>query len=578
MGFLKKYMPHYLKFALPAWLCLLCEVLVDLCIPTITARIIDEGIPSKDMTTIGHLGLFMLLVTCGGAIAGLTRNFLSARASQDLGTDLRADLFRKTQSLSQAQTQQVGAATLITRLTNDVTQVQNLSFMLTRIFIRAPLLLIGSIIMAVLLNARMSAILLGVLPIMVYLITLRIRRGFPLFQKVQGALDRVNGVMREYLSGVRVVKVFNRFDYEQERFDRANANLADIGTGAGRAMATIQPLMQLIMNGSIVLVIWIGGFRVNSSAMTVGAIVAFVNYFLQILQSMSMLSWLFTSGVRAKTSLDRIGQVFAIESDIADNESPVSPPTGGAVEMRDVIFRYPDQAAAVLEDIQLSIAPGQTAAIIGATGCGKSTLVSLVPRLYDALGGAVLVDGQDVRAFSLEGLRERIALVPQQAMLFTGTIEENLRWGKDDATMEELERAAEIAQAAEFIHRLPNGWSTHLGQGGVNLSGGQKQRLCIARALLRNPAILILDDSTSAVDIATERRIREGLQKHCQGMTVLLVAQRIHTVMSADVILVMDNGHIVSQGQHDDLLVTCDIYRDIYRSQMGLNVQGQEVI
>jgi ATP-binding cassette, subfamily B, multidrug efflux pump len=578
MKWLKKYMPAYLKLALPAWVCLIGEVLVDLSIPTLTKNIVDIGITHRDIPYVLHTGLFMLCIAVAGSVAGQLRNWLSTRSSQDIGAKIRADLFRKTQAMSLTATQKIGTASLITRLTNDVMQIQNLSFLLTRVFIRAPLLLIGGIIMASTLNAHMALILLGVLPLMAGLIALRMKRGFPLFKKVQTAIDRVNASLREYLAGVRVVKVFNRFEYEGEKFDGANQNLTGTGVRAARSMAMIQPLMFALMNGSIVLVLWLGGGQIAAGDMMPGAIIAFVNYALMILQAMSMVSMIFTQGVRGKASIDRIGEVFAIQDDMPDPQAPKRPEALGAVEMRDVSFAYPGQAMPVLEGVNFRIEPGQTAAIIGSTGAGKSTLVNLIPRFHDAASGSVLVDGADVREFSQAELRARIAIVPQQAVLFSGTVRGNLCWGKPAATDAELEQAVRIAQAWEFISRMPDGWGTWIGQGGVNLSGGQKQRMCIARALVRQPKVLIMDDSTSAVDMATERLIRQGLQEHCRDMTVIVIAQRIHSVMEADTILVMESGAIASQGTHRELLASSPVYRDIFRSQMGLDAQGREVV
>jgi ATP-binding cassette, subfamily B, multidrug efflux pump len=404
------------------------------------------------------------------------------------------------------------------------------------------------------------------------------KRGFPLFKKVQTAIDRVNSTMREYLSGVRVVKVFNRFEYEAEKFDGANQNLTGIGVRAARSMAPIQPLMNVLMNGSVVLVLWLGGLQINAGDMKAGAIIAFVNYALMILQAMAMVSMIFTQAVRGKASIDRIGEVFAIQEDMPEPQQPVNPEAHGAVEMRDVSFTYPGQQLPALEGVSFRIEPGQTAAIIGSTGSGKSSLVNLIPRFHDATGGTVLVDGEDVKEFAQAELRSRIAIVPQQAVLFTGTVRDNLRWGRPDAPDEDLERAAKIAQAWEFISKMPEGMDTWIGQGGVNLSGGQKQRMCIARALVRGPSVLILDDSTSAVDMATEQRIRQALREHCGGMTVVLIAQRIHSVMEADTILVMDAGRIAAQGVHKELLESSPIYRDIFRSQMGLDLSGKEVV
>jgi ATP-binding cassette subfamily B protein len=578
LKWLKPYLPEYLKLAVPAWVVLLLEVLVDLSLPTLLAAIVNTGIRQGDTNFILRTGGWMLALSLAGVIMALIRNWLSTKVSQDLGTRLRGDLFRKVQKLSLAATSNFGTASLITRLTNDVMHVQNLSFMLTRIFIRAPLLVIGSAVMAFLLNPGLATILLGIIPVLAFLIALRIRRGLPLFQKVQTAIDKVNAIMREYLAGVRVVKVFNRFQVEQDKFDNANRNLTDTGVKAARSMASIHPLMLLVMNGSIILVLWLGGLRISSGSMQDGDILAFVNYFLQILQSMMMVSWIFTMGVRAKTSLDRIGEIFALQETMQDPEKPLISERMGTVEMRNVAFCWPGQTKPILSDISFQANAGETIAIIGSTGCGKSSLIHLVPRFYDASEGSVLVDGMDVKLFDRKELRQRIALVPQQSVLFTGSILDNLRWGKPDATMEEIEKACETACADEFIPRLTNGYDTWIGQGGVNLSGGQKQRLCIARALVRGCPVLIMDDSTSAIDMSTEARIRHRLREHTANLTVLIIAQRIHSVMTADRILVLDGGLIIGSGKHADLLQNCQIYQDIYRSQMGLDPSGQEVV
>jgi ATP-binding cassette subfamily B protein len=571
-------MPAYLRLAVPAWICLLAEVMIDLSLPTLMASVVNQGVMKQNLAHVWRIGGLMLLLALSGSLMGLSRNWLSTHVSQDLGTRIRGDLFRKTQALSLSAGRQLGPASLITRLTNDVMQVQNLSFMLTRIFIRAPLLLIGGIFMAVLLNPGMAMILLAILPLLGLLIYLRVKRGFPLFRKVQTAIDRVNGVLREYLAGIREVKVFGRMDYEGQRFDQANRNLSGLSIKAARAMATIQPLIFILMNGSIVVLLWLGGLRVHSGGAQVGDIMAFINYFIQILHAMTMLSMIFTAGVRARTSIERIGQVLAVPTDMPAVAEPAQPPRQGLVSMEHVSYCYPGQTEPVLRDITCTIRPGQTAAIIGSTGCGKSTLVSLIGRYYDVTGGTVAVDGADVRQMLLPDLRSRIGLVPQQAMLFSGTLRENLLWGRPEATEAELRQAIEVAQAAEFIDQMPEGLDSRIGQGGVNLSGGQKQRVCIARALIRRAPILILDDSTSAVDMATERKLRAALKADSLDRTVILIAQRIHSVMDADLILVMDNGRIVQQGRHRELLQNSSIYRDIYRSQIGLNVDGREVI
>ena len=578
MGWLKKYMPHYLRRAVPAWACLLCEVLVDLSLPTLMAAIVNVGILGNDSAFTLRTGALMLGIALSGAVLGNFRNILSTRASQDLGTELRADLFRKTQAMSLEGVRRFGAATLITRITNDVMQIQNLSFLLTRIFLRAPLMLVGGLIMAFSLNAGMALVLAGALPLLAILIALRIQRGIPLFQKVQAAVDRVNGVLREYLAGIRVVKVFHRTEYEGARFDKANQDLTGIGVKAARSMATIQPLILLVMNGSILLLLWMGGVRVDSGGAKVGDVMAFVTYFQQILQAMTMMSMIFTAVARTRTSLSRIGLVFASTGDSPEPEQPGEPPRAGAVEMRSVSYIYDGQSEPALSGIDFRIAAGETAAVIGSTGSGKSTLVHLAQRFHDVSSGCVLVDGQDVRDFAQKELRRRVAIVPQQSILFTGTLRDNLLWGDPDATEADLARALSVSQVADFVARMPEGLDTRIGQGGVNLSGGQKQRLCIARALIRNPDVLIMDDSTSAVDMETERRLRGALREECAGMTVIVVAQRIHTVMEADTILVLDEGCLVQQGTHAELLGGCPLYRDIFRSQVGLDVAGQEVV
>jgi len=575
---LKPYLPAYLKLALPAWLSLLAEVLIDLSLPTLMATIVNNGVMKQDMDLIVRIGLLMLGLALFGSVAGVIRNYMSTHASQNLGTQIRADLFRKVQALSLASAGKLGASSLITRLTNDVMQVQNLSFMLTRIFIRAPLMLIGGILMAFLLNPGMAVVLFFSLPILSVLIVIRVKRGFPLFRKVQTAIDRVNGVVREFLSGVRVVKVFNRMDYESERFNRANQNLAGLSIRAGRSMAAIQPLIVIVMNGSIIILLWLGGVRVQSGGAQVGDIMAFINYFLQILHAMTMMSWIFTAGVRAKTSLDRIGEVMNTVSDIQAPDQPAEPERTGTLEMDAVVYTYPGQVQPVLNQLRLKIQPGQTAALIGSTGCGKTTLVNLFGRFFDADAGSVKVDGVDVRELGLADLRNRIAYVPQRSILFTGTIRENLLWGAPDASEEQIREAIVIAQAADFIDQMPAGLETRVGQGGVNLSGGQKQRLCIARALIRQAPILILDDSTSAIDMVTDQKLRSALKNVRDRTTVLMIAQRVQSIMDADVIFVMNGGNIESQGTHQDLLRTSAVYRDIFRSQIGLDLDGQEVV
>ncbi|MCP8969332.1 ABC transporter ATP-binding protein [Ectobacillus ponti] len=571
MGFLRKYMRAYGKPFSIALLFLTFEALCDLLQPTIMAHIIDVGIANQDMGYVLRMGGLMLGITALGATAASTRNIVSSRVSQHFGADLRLDLFQKVQSLSFTSIDKLDRASLVTRLTNDVTQVQMFVNGLMRIFVKAPLLCLGGLIMAARLNAHLGLVLAVVVPVVALLIVLNMKLGFPLFAKVQQALDRVNGVMREYLSGVRVVKAFNRFDYEVEKFQRTNADLQAVSVSAARMMAIFSPAIMLVVNLGIVIVLWIGGSRVDSGQMQVGEIVAFINYMTQILFSLMMISMVFTMFVRAKASAERIGEVFR-EPAPADAEMAPLPAGQGRIDFRDVSFSYEGTSAPVLKHISFTCLPGETLAIIGSTGSGKSSLVHLLPRFYEVDSGSIQIDGVDIRQMNAGQLRQKIAIVPQKATLFTGTVTENIRWGKEDAAAEEVEQAARIAQAHDFIAALPEQYNARIGQGGVNFSGGQKQRLSIARALVRKPEILILDDSTSAVDVATEANMRQSLKEYAEGLTCILIAQRITSVMDADRILVLDRGEIAGIGTHEELLASCSVYQEICRSQFGQEV------
>lgn len=575
MSFLKPYFRQFGKPFAVAILFLMLEAFCDLLQPTLMSRIVDVGVANKELHYVFRFGGYMLLVTAIGAIGATLRNIISSHVSLNFGTKLRSDLFRQIQTLSFDSIDRFDRASLVTRLTNDVTQIQNFTNGLMRIFVKAPLVCIGSLIMAVRLNPPLSVVLAVVVPLVAVLIVFNMRIGFPLFSRVQRALDRVNGVSREYLSGVRVVKAFNRYDYETEKFGAVNASYRQASTRAMRMLSIFSPGIMLTVNFGIAAVIWIGGLRVDAGHMQVGHIIAFINYMTQILFSLLMISNVFTMFVRAKASAERIGEVFAEkdamswkdEAVLSGREGHVAP-ASGSVEFKQVSFAY-SQSEAVLRDITLSCKPGETIGIIGSTGSGKSTLVNLIPRFYDVTSGTIEVDGQDVRDIEPKRLRERIAIVPQKTVLFTGSIRENLLWGKENATEAEMEQAARMAQAHEFIMGTPEGYDTLLGQGGVNLSGGQKQRLSIARALVRQPSILILDDCTSAVDTSTESRIKEALREYAQGLTCILIAQRMSSVMDADRIIVLDGGEIVGSGTHDELMRSCTAYQEIYRSQTG---------
>jgi ATP-binding cassette, subfamily B, multidrug efflux pump len=575
MKFLPKYIKKYWKSFSIAVFFLTLEAIVDLLQPTIMAMIIDEGVANKDIHYVLKMGGLMLLITALGAIAASTRSVVASIVSQNFGTELRSDLFKKIQTLSFKNIDKFDRASLVTRLTNDVTQVQVFVNGLMRIFVKAPLLAIGGLIMAARLNLQLSVVLAVVVPIVALFIIINLRIGFPLFSRVQNALDRVNGVMREYLSGIRVVKAFNRFDVEVAKFLKVNDHYKNQSISANRLMATFSPAIMLTVNLGIVVVLWIGGSGVNTSDIQVGHIIAFINYMTQILFSLMMISMVFNMFVRAKASAGRINEVFIHEDPLSrEMEQQMSTIEKGRIDFENVSFSY-DQTMSepILKNINLTILPGETVGIIGSTGSGKSTLVGLIPRFYDIVSGTIKVDGIDSKLVNPKKLRETIAIVPQKNILFTGSIEENIRWGKEDATDTEVVTAATIAGAHDFIEKSPEGYQTRIGQGGVNFSGGQKQRISIARALVKKPEILILDDSTSAVDMETEAKIKAALKKYAKGLTCLLIAQRITSIMDADKIVVLDRGELVGVGTHQELLKDCSVYQEIYQSQVGKEVQ-----
>lgn len=573
MRFLNRYRNKYGKYFWIAVFFVTLEAICDLLQPTLMAKIIDVGIAAKQMNVILQMGGIMLGITAVGALAATVRNVVSSRVSQQLGADLRADLYEKIQTLSFASIDKLDRASLVTRLTNDVTQVQAFVNGMMRISLKAPLLCIGGLVMAISLNTKLAVALAVVVPVVVVLILINMKVGFPLFIKVQTALDQVNSVIREYLAGVRVVKAFNRFDYEVKKFAVVNNELEAKSVSAIQMMAAFGPGISLTLNLGIVLVLWLGGLGVSRGEIQVGHIIAFINYMMQILFSLMIISMVFNMFVRAHASAGRIEEVFLQKNDMEWNPvgQDISPRSDyGKVEFEQVYFAYePNAGEPVLKAIDLTCMPGKTVGIIGSTGSGKTSLVHLIPRFYDVLSGTVRVNGQDVREIDPQTLREMIAIVPQKTVLFSGTIMGNLRWGKKDATIEELEAAAQLAEAHEFILSFPEGYQTRLGQGGVNLSGGQKQRLAIARALLRKPAILILDDCTSALDTATESKIKNAIRHYAENLTCLMIAQRITSVMDADTIVVLDYGHLVGIGRHQELMQSCSVYQEIYQSQLG---------
>lgn len=578
---LKFYLKPYWISSLLAPLCMVLEVWMDLLQPTMMASIINDGIMQGDLSHIQKTGLMMLGVALIGAIGGIGCSIFSSIASQNFGRDLRNNLFEKVQSFSFRNLDRIKPGSLITRLTNDVMQMQTFVQQIMRGFIRSPLLLVGSFIMAISISPTLTLILAVAIPLLFIMLVVLIRKSFPLFSKVQSRLDAVNSVLQENISGIRVVKAFVRANYERKRFGKANEEYTNIAIKAARLMAVNMPIMTLILNVSVVAVLWYGGGLTRNGSLPTGDLIAFINYVTQLLFAMLMFSNLLPFVSRAKVSAERINEVLETATDITEFTAPTdsndstntksreSSIQSGQIEFRNVSFAYDTaQEELVLQDISFRAEAGQTLAILGATGSGKSTLVSLIPRLYDTTSGSVLIDGTDVKDIPLDDLRAQIGMALQQSILFTGTIRDNIRYGHAEAGQEEIEAAAKAAEAHDFILNMPDGYNTILGQKGVNLSGGQKQRISIARALLVRPTILILDDSTSAVDLGTESRIQKALRELMNHTTTIIIAQRISSVIDADQILVLDdNGTIAAEGTHEELIRNSSIYQDIYRSQ-----------
>lgn len=565
---MKKYIDKYWKGFFLAIICLTVEALCDLMQPTIMSDIVDIGVAYRDADYIIRNGLIMLGITAIGALGASGRNILSGTVSQNFSADLREDLFKKVQGFSFESIDKFERSSLITRLTNDVTQIQNFVNGLMRIAVKAPILCVGSIIMASRLNLRLSVVIFAAISIVAVLIFLNVNIGYPYFIKVQQALDKVNSVMREYLSGVRVVKAFNRSDYENKRFKGFNEELGTLSTRAMRVVSIFSPGINLVINLGIVSVLWIGGIYVNRGTMKVGQIIAFTNYMTQILYSIMIISAVFNTFVRFKASASRISKVFEERSSFSSNNSILNIDKAGKIEFENVSFAYAN-GHRIIKNISFTCIPGETLGIIGATGSGKSTLVSLIPRFYDVTSGIIKIGGVDIKNIDEKILRNKIALVPQETVLFTGSVLENIRWGKEDASLEEVREAAQAAEVDEFISKFPEKYDTKLGQGGVNFSGGQKQRVSIARALIKKPEVLILDDCTSAVDASTEVKIRKKLKKYSDNLTCIIIAQKISSVMSADKIIVLDSGKLVGIGKHEELIKNCQVYKDIFLSQVG---------
>lgn len=575
----KKYIMPYLYAFILGPIFMIVEVIGEVVMPKLLQLIIDNGVNGDGGTAyIIRMGLLMVLTAVLMLLGGVGGAFFAFKASINFAGDLRRDVFEKVQQFSFANIEKFSTGSLVTRLTNDITNMQNVVAMALRMLLRAPGMLIGALIMALMMNAKLAGVILIVIPLLAITIFVVMKSAFPKFNIMQKKIDRLNSVVQENITNARVVKSFVREDFEIDKFYEANEDLRKKSMSALKLVILIMPIMTIAMNVTTIAIVWFGGNQILSGFMPVGELTAFTTYTVQILMSLMMVSMVLINGSRALASSNRIKEVLNTEIDLNDDsvreevlagrkEAPKV--TAGEIEFKNVSFRYyKNNKNNVLNDISFKIKPGQIVGIIGSTGSGKTSMVQLIPRLYDADGGEVLVDGVNVKEYMLEDLRNAVAMVLQKNVLFSGTIEDNLRWGDEDASLDDIKRVAEYAQADGFISSFNDGYDTYLDQGGVNVSGGQKQRLCIARALLKHPKILILDDSTSAVDTATEAAIRANFLKEIPDTTKLIIAQRISSVIDADMILVMEEGSIAGCGSHDELMKSCETYKEIYYSQM----------
>lgn len=561
------------------------QSLSELYLPTLMADIVNTGVVQGDIGYIWRIGLFMLVVALGGIVTSIAASYFSSRVATGFGKTLRSKVFSHVERFSLEEFDKLGTASLITRTTNDITQIQQVLLMMMRMMVSAPLLAIGGIIMAMSKDKTLSLVFVVIIPVLVGAIFLIAGRGIPLFKIIQRRIDRLNLVLREGLTGIRVIRSFNRTEHEAKRFEKANFDLTETSIKVNKVMAAMMPTMMLVLNVSSIAIIWFGGIRIDNGSMAVGDLIAFLQYAMQIMFSFIMVSIMFVMVPRASASAVRINEVLdtlpvikdvepaqttaTTELDSAKAAESAVPSLKGYVEFDDVSFSYPGAEQPAVSGISFRAKPGEVTAIIGGTGSGKSTLISLIPRFYDVGSGRVLVDGQDVRDIPQEELRAKVGFVPQKAVLFTGSIAENIRYGNEAATDEEVEQAARIAQAEDFISEMEKGYDAEISQGGNNVSGGQKQRLSIARALVRRPEIYIFDDSFSALDFKTDAKLRAALKDETGESTVIIVAQRVSTVKDADRIIVMDESRIAGMGTHRELLESSEVYREIVYSQLS---------
>jgi len=566
---LLRYLKPYNWMLVGVVLCLFAQSLAELALPTLMADVVNNGMLQGDTAYITKYGGYMLAVAMASGIFSISANYISAMVGMGFGRDLRHKTFTRVESYSLREFEKIGAASLITRTTNDITQIQMLIVMGLRFLVYSPIMCIGGVIMAYSKDHKLTLVLAVALPLMLFIIGGVASIIVPLFKTLQLKLDKVNLVLRENLTGIRVIRAFNRLAHESERFRSANLDLTETAIKVNKIMAGMQPIMMLMLNFTSIAIIWFGGIRISQNNMQLGDMMAFIQYAMTVMFSIIMVTIMFFMIPRAEASAVRVNEVLDMPPDISDPAEPKIPSQKGRVEFREVVFAYPGAEEPVLCNISFAIKPGEVTAIIGGTGSGKSTLINLIPRFYDVVSGAVLVDGVDVREMSQQVLRSKLGFVPQTPVIFSGTIETNILYGKNDASDEEIRKAAEVAQAMEFIASMPEGFNAPVAQGGTNLSGGQKQRLSVARALVREAEVYILDDSFSALDFKTDANLRAALKKELSQASVIIVAQRVATVMDADRIMVLDQGRIVGMGTHRELLNTCKVYREIVLSQLS---------
>lgn len=573
---LSKYLKPYALFAVLTPLSMVGEVLGDLLQPKLMSKIVDDGVLGQDMNLIIRTGLLMLLVLIGGGACGIAASAFGGIASQSFSRDLRVDVFKRVMGLSFEQTDKFTTGSLVTRLTADITAIQQMVDFMLRMLVHDSLLFFGGIIMMLTLNVRFGIIILCALPVEIIMMIVILKKANPYYSIVAKRLDSVNSVVQENVTGARVVKAYVREDTEEKRFDDANISLMESNLRVQTLMAILQPLLMIILNLSVIAVIVIGGWQVQAQAMKVGEVMAAITYLTQVLHGVMMMSMMFQTLAKASASANRLREVLETDPVIKSGSVSLSDKTGGTVSFKNVSFSYPEtKGRPVISDLTLDIKSGESVAILGATGSGKSSLVNLIPRFYDCTAGEVLVDGVNVKDCKLDELRKKVGIVLQKSELFSGTVEDNIKWGDKNATHEEVISAAQAAQADEFIQKIPAGYEGIIAEKGASLSGGQKQRLSISRAVLKKPEILILDDSTSALDLGTEAKLRAEIDRKMNGTTLIIIAQRIQSVKSCDRIAVLDHGKLCACDTHENLLKTCEVYQDIYASQV--KTSGGEV-